>query len=55
MQSVLTDIFGEELPVITGNFDNFDPDLGNQPFVGNFFIGVTWDMFKLMGAEAMML
>ena len=55
MKVVLEDIFGETLPVLVGNFDNFDPDLGNQPFVGNNFIGVTWDAFKLIGAEAMML
>jgi len=55
MQATLNDVFGDVLPVLIGNFDNFDPDLGNQPFVGNFFIGVTWDLFKLIGAEAMML
>jgi len=55
MQATLEDIFGDVLPVLVGNFDNFDPDLGNQPFVGNNFIGVTWDCFKLIGAEAMML
>jgi len=55
MQNVLQDCFGDALEVKVGNFDNFDPDLGNQPFVGNFFIGVTWDCFKLIGEEAMML
>jgi len=55
MKDTLEEIFGDVLPVLVGNFDNFDPDLGNQPFVGNFFIGVTWDCFKLIGAEAMML
>jgi hypothetical protein len=55
MQSALMEIFGDILPVLVGNFDNFDPLLGNQPFVGNFFIGITWDVFKLIGAEAMML
>jgi len=55
LKDTLEDIFGDVLPVLVGNFDNFDPDLGNQPFVGNFFIGVTWDCFKLIGAEAMML
>ena len=54
-QALLMDIFGDILPVKIGNFDNFDPDLGNQVFAGNFFIGVTWDLFKLIGSEAMML
>ena len=54
-QSALMDIFGDIVPVKLANFDNFDPLMGDQPFTGNFFIGVTWDTFKLIGAEAMML
>jgi len=55
LQSTLMDIFGETLSVPVGNFDNFNLGLGNQCYVGNFFIGLTWDIFKLIGAEAMML
>lgn len=51
----LEDTFGDILPVKLGNFDNFDFDLGNQPFTGNNFIGVTWDLFKLIGAQTMFL
>jgi hypothetical protein len=51
----LEDAFGDILPVKLGNFDNFDFDIGNQPFTGNNFLGVTWDLFKLIGSEAMML
>ena len=55
MVSVLQDIFGEILPVKIGNYDNFVHDFGNQPFTGNNYIGVTWDVFKLIGANNMML
>jgi len=55
MQEILQDCFGDYLPVLLGNFDNFCPDIGNQLFLGNYFLGVTWDVFKLIGAEAMML
>jgi len=55
MKAVLEDAFGDILPVRIGNIDNFNPNLGDQSFVGNLFIGITWDTFKLMGAEAMML
>ena len=55
MASVIQDIFGEILPVKIGNFDNFVHDFGHQPFTGNNFIGVTWDVFKLIGANNMML
>jgi len=51
----LEDAFGDILPVKLANFDNFDFDLGNQPFTGNNFLGVTWDLFKLIGSDAMML
>jgi hypothetical protein len=55
-QAVLNDTFGDVLPVLTGNYDNFfESDIGNQPFCGNFFVGLTWDVFKLIGAENMML
>lgn len=54
LKAKLEDIFGDILPVKAENYDNFSPDLGNQPFIGNNFIGVTWDLFKLIGAEAMM-
>ena len=47
----LDDIFGDILPVKLGNFDNFNVDPGNQPFTGNNFIGITWNVFKLIGAE----
>jgi hypothetical protein len=54
-QAELMDAFGDALPVIVGNYDNFDPDLGCQPFTGNFFVGITFDVFKLIGADALML
>ncbi|MCL4416602.1 MAG: hypothetical protein M1365_07915, partial [Actinobacteria bacterium] len=54
MKDKLENIFGDILPIKLGNFDNFDFDLGNQPFTGNNFIGVTWDLFKLIGTEKIM-
>ena len=55
MKDRLESIFGDILTVKIGNFDNFDFDLGNQPFTGNNFIGITWDIFKLIGTEKIML
>lgn len=55
LKAKLEEIFGDILPVRIGNFDNFVSDLGNQFFTGNNFIGITWDVFKLLGAERMML
>lgn len=55
LKEKLEDIFGDIMPVKVGNYDNFVPDIGNQFFTGNNFIGITWDVFKLLGAEKMML
>lgn len=55
LKSKLEDIFGDILPVKLANFDNFDLKNGDQPFTGNNFIGITWDLFKLIGAQNMML
>jgi len=55
LKSVLEEIFGDILPVRVGNYDNFFPDLGFTPFTGNNFIGITMDLFKLMGYDNMLL
>jgi hypothetical protein len=55
LKSRLEDIFGDILPVKLANFDNFVLENGNQPFTGNNFIGITWVLFKLIGAQNMML
>ncbi len=55
LKSRLEDIFGDILPVKLGNFDNFVSTNGDQPFTGNNFIGITWVLFKLIGAQNMML
>jgi len=47
-------IFGDILPVALGNYDNFFSELGFTPFTGNMFIGLTMDLFKLIGNENMM-
>lgn len=54
LKGILEDIFGDILPVLIGNYDNFFPDLGFNPFTGNNFVGITMDVFKLIGNENMM-
>jgi hypothetical protein len=48
-------IFGDILPVVIGNYDNFFPELGFTPFTGTNFIGLTMDVFKLIGPNNMMM
>ena len=55
LKTKLEDIFGDIMPVLVGNYDNFFSDTGFNPFTGNNFIGITMDLFKLIGYENMML
>ena len=55
LKARLEDIFGDIMPVMVGNYDNFFTDTGFTPFTGNNFIGITMDIFKLIGYENMML
>ncbi|MCP4397310.1 MAG: hypothetical protein GY801_08440, partial [bacterium] len=55
LKQKLEEIFGDILPVMVGNYDNFFVDSGFTPFTGNNFIGITMDLFKLIGNENMML
>lgn len=50
----IENIFGDILPVVIGNYDHFFPDLGFTPFTGTNFVGLTMDLFKLVGSDNMM-
>ncbi len=47
-------VFGDILPVVVGNYDNWFADLGFTPFCGNNAPVITMDLFKLVGNENMM-
>ncbi|MEG1754041.1 MAG: hypothetical protein RR234_09025, partial [Christensenella sp.] len=42
------------LPVRVGNYDNFFPDFGFNPFCGNNAPVITMDLFKLVGNDNLM-
>ncbi|MEG0702388.1 MAG: hypothetical protein RR449_02305 [Christensenella sp.] len=54
MKQTLEDIFGDILPVRVGNYDNFFPDFGFNPFCGNNAPVITMDLFKLVGNDNLM-
>ncbi len=54
-KDLLEDIFGDILPIKLGGFDPFDPDPGYRPWLGNLFVGLTMDLFKLVGNDNLML
>lgn len=47
----LEDIMGDILPVRLSNCDYTNDSLGYSPWVGNNFIGITVDIFQLIGNE----
>lgn len=53
-KQTLEEIFGDILPVRVGNYDNFFPDLGFNPFCGNNAPVITMDLFKLVGNDNLM-
>ena len=48
-KDLLEEIFGDILPVRLGGYDPFNLDPGYHPWLGNLFVGLTMDLFKLIG------
>ena len=45
------DVIGDLLPVRVGNYDPFSPDPGDDGFCGNFFFGLTWQLYRFIGND----
>ncbi len=54
LKHTLEEIFGDIMPVVVGNYDNWFGDVGYTPFCGNNAPVLTMDLFKLVGNENMM-
>lgn len=55
LKDTLETIFGDILPVRVGNIEILTPDeIGFNPLVGIFHIGIPGDVFRLIGAENML-
>jgi hypothetical protein len=54
LKSVLEDAMGDILPVRIGNYDHFDTDFGNNPWTGNFFFGLTWQVYRFIGNNGLL-
>ncbi len=50
-KALLEGIFGDILPIKIGGYDNFDLRPGYSPWLGNFFNGLTMDLFKMVGND----
>ena len=52
--AVLQDVFGDLLPTRIGNYDPFSPDPGDDGFCGNFFFGLTWQIYRFIGNDGLL-
>ncbi len=51
---LLEDAIGDILPVRVGNYDPFIADSGDEGFCGNFFFGLTWQIYRFIGNDGLL-
>jgi hypothetical protein len=53
-RKVLEEVMGDVLPVRVGNYDPFLADWGDEGFTGNFFFGLTWQIYRFIGNNGLL-
>jgi hypothetical protein len=53
-KAMLEDAFGDILAVSVGNYDPFVADPGDEGFCGNFFFGLTWQIYRFIGNDGLL-
>jgi hypothetical protein len=53
-KALLEDVFGDILPVRVGNYDPFLAESGDEGFCGNFFFGLTWQVYRFIGNDGLL-
>jgi hypothetical protein len=53
-KSMLEDAMGDILPVRVGNYDPFIAESGDEGFCGNFFFGLTWQIYRFIGNDGLL-
>ncbi len=51
---LLEDAFGDLLPIRVGNYDHFMVEQGNESWAGNYFIGLTWQIYRFIGNDGLL-
>jgi hypothetical protein len=51
---MLEDVMGNILPVRVGNYDPFIGESGDEGFCGNFFFGLTWQIYRFIGNDGLL-
>ena len=50
-KGMLEEAMGDLLPVRVGNYDPFIGASGDEGFCGNYFFGLTWQLYRLIGND----
>jgi hypothetical protein len=50
----LMDAFGDLLPIRVGNYDHFMVEQGAESWAGNYFIGLTWQIYRFIGNDGLL-
>ena len=53
-RQLLEEAFGDLLPVRVGNYDHFMTDQGAESWAGNYFIGLTWQVYRFIGNDGLL-
>jgi hypothetical protein len=53
-KALLEDAMGDILPVRVGNYDPFLGEPGDEGFCGNFFFGLTWQIYRFIGNDGLL-
>lgn len=53
-RKMLEDAMGGILPVRVGNYDPFIVDSGDEGFCGNYFFGLTWQIYRFIGNDGLL-
>jgi hypothetical protein len=50
----LEDAFGDLLPIRVGNYDQFLTEPPGESWAGNYFIGLTWQVYRFIGNDGLL-
>jgi hypothetical protein len=53
-RGMLENVMGDILPVRVGNYDPFIGESGDEGFCGNFFFGLTWQIYRFIGNDGLL-
>lgn len=53
-KQLFDDTFGDLLPIRLGNYDHFRELHGIETFLGNYFLGLAWQIYRFVGNDGLL-